>query len=107
MLEFASCLAEVGGMPEQRRISLPAFVQTALAFLAECRALLLKREPYPALQYARLSRFTWHYSSQRAQAELGYHARPMRESLADAFAWFRANGWLRSHGELRKVPRTL
>jgi dihydroflavonol-4-reductase len=96
MREFAACLAEVGGMASRRRLSLPSVVQTALACLAECRAALVNREPYPSLQYARLSRFRWYYSSQRAQTELGYSARPMRDSLADAHRWLCTNGWLKT-----------
>lgn len=34
------------------------------------------------------------FSSARAEAELGYRARPIEESIADAWAWFRANGYV-------------
>lgn len=33
------------------------------------------------------------FSSERARRELGYHMRPLRESAADAWRWFRANGY--------------
>jgi dihydroflavonol-4-reductase len=97
MSEFAACLAEVGGMAPRRRISLPALVQSALACLAECRAALVRREPYPSRQAARLSRFCWYYSSRRAHTELGYDARPMRDSLADALRWLSTHGWLKAY----------
>lgn len=42
---------------------------------------------------AMASQFHW-YSSQRAIAELGYHVRPVNESIRDAVDWFRANGIL-------------
>jgi dihydroflavonol-4-reductase len=32
------------------------------------------------------------FSSAKARAELGYVPRPAREAIADAVAWFRANG---------------
>lgn len=95
MSDFTTCLAEVGGMAPRRRISLPACVQTALACLAECRAVLVRREPYPSRQYARLSQFSWYYTSRRAHTELGYCARPMRDSLADAHRWLGTHGWLK------------
>ncbi len=95
MREFVACLAEAGGMASGRRLSLPAMVQTVLACLAECRAAVVRREPFPSLQYARLSRFRWFYSSQRAQAELGFHARPMRETLTDAYHWLCEQGRLK------------
>jgi dihydroflavonol-4-reductase len=34
------------------------------------------------------------FSSARAEAELGYHPRPLRESAAAAWGWFRANGYV-------------
>jgi dihydroflavonol-4-reductase len=34
------------------------------------------------------------YSSARAEAELGYRVRPLRESAADAWQWFRENGYV-------------
>ncbi len=34
------------------------------------------------------------FSSARAESELGYKVRPLRESAADAWAWFRANGYV-------------
>ncbi len=95
MAEFAACLADVAGMAPRRRLVLPPLVQSALACLAECRAALVRREPYPSRQYARLSRFRWYYSSQRAHSELGFSARPMRDSLADAHRWLCEQGRLR------------
>jgi dihydroflavonol-4-reductase len=34
------------------------------------------------------------FSSDRAKAELGYHVRPVREAAADAWAWFKARGYV-------------
>ena len=36
-----------------------------------------------------------YYSSARAAAELGYHPRPFRQSVADAWAWFVEHGYVR------------
>jgi dihydroflavonol-4-reductase len=35
-----------------------------------------------------------YFSSARAMRELGYAARPAREAITDAVAWFDANGYL-------------
>jgi dihydroflavonol-4-reductase len=35
------------------------------------------------------------FSSAKAERELGYRTRPAEAGLADAIAWFRANGYLR------------
>jgi dihydroflavonol-4-reductase len=34
------------------------------------------------------------FSSAKAERDLGYHARPYPEALADALTWFRAEGYL-------------
>jgi dihydroflavonol-4-reductase len=34
------------------------------------------------------------FSSEKARRELGYTARPYRQGLSDALAWFRENGYL-------------
>jgi dihydroflavonol-4-reductase len=36
-----------------------------------------------------------YFSSAKARREFGYRPRPAREAIADAVAWFRANGDLR------------
>jgi dihydroflavonol-4-reductase len=35
------------------------------------------------------------YSSAKAEAALGYRARPYEEAIADAIAWFRGAGMIR------------
>ncbi len=97
MNEFVACLAAVGGLAPRRRILLSPLMQTALACLAECRAALVRRAPYPSRQHARLSQFRWYYCSRRAHTELGYDTRPLRDSLADAHRWLCTHGWLKTH----------
>ncbi len=41
----------------------------------------------------RMARKHMYFSSEKARAELGYQSRPAREAIADAVAWFRANGY--------------
>ena len=36
------------------------------------------------------------FTSAKAERELGYSARPYRQAIADAIAWFRQNGYLKS-----------
>ena len=42
-----------------------------------------------------MSRYRMFFSSDKAKAELGYAARPYREGLRDALAWFGENGYLK------------
>jgi len=92
--EFASQLAAVRGMSMRWRFSMPVWMNTALAWFGEWRGAILGREPYPSMQFARMSRHCWHFSSARAEAELGFRARPVDQSLAEAHEWLCAQGLL-------------
>jgi dihydroflavonol-4-reductase len=81
-------LAEVAGFRPRWLPRLGTFGLAVLAALAEGRAKLSGKEPYPSFGHVRLNRHRWFCNSDRARAELGYHARPVRESLADAHRWF-------------------
>ena len=59
-----------------------------------------RRPPRAPLTGVRLARHPMHFDTRRALSELGLQPRPLRESLADAIAWFRSEGLLReSAGE--------
>ncbi len=96
MGELVRLLAEVRGLRPRWRPPLPLWLFGALAWGAELRAGLLKREPYPSLHQYRLSRLYWFYSSARAQVELGYRARPLRQTLVDVHEWACAHGCVKT-----------
>lgn len=89
MVEFVRALES-----SRWQFRMPGWFYTLLACGAEIRAHFRKREPYPALQHVRMSRYNWYYSCERARAELGYEARPLQQTLADAFAWYCRTGQL-------------
>ena len=93
-----AALAEVGGLRPRIRSTLPYWSLAALAGCGEFRGFLTRRHPYPSLQHARLNRYYWFYRSDRAMEELGYEARPLRESLQDAHDWFSSFKTLRPRG---------
>lgn len=90
--QFLELLAEVAGLRPRRLPSLPTYAWHALAGLAECRAALTNREAFPSFEHVRIHRLFWFYRSERAERELGYHCRPLRDSLMDSYRWHRANG---------------
>jgi dihydroflavonol-4-reductase len=51
------------------------------------------REPDVNSAAVAMSRQYHYYSSERAQRELGYHIRPVRETIVDAWQWFRDHGY--------------
>ena len=51
--------------------------------------------PLMTRDHLKMARKKMFYSSAKAEAELGYKARPAREAVEDALTWFRAAGKLR------------
>src|SRR4029077_581643 len=95
-LSLAEILAEVarltGRRPPSFKIPYAAILPVAAG--AEALARLTGREPFVPLDGARMSRKKMFFSSARAVRELGYAPRPARPTIADAIAWFKANGYL-------------
>lgn len=66
-----------------------------LAWANEQVARVMGKEPFLTLDALRMAAHDMYYSSAKAEAELGYRARPYAEALADAVAWFAREGMLR------------
>jgi dihydroflavonol-4-reductase len=62
---------------------------------AEAVARITRREPFATLDAVRMERKKMFFSSARAVDELGYAPRPASDAIADAVAWFKANGYAR------------
>ena len=84
---FFRLLAEVARYRPRGLPRMPWLALVGMAGAGEARARLTGKEPYPSLGYARMNRYFWYASSARAEAELGYAPRPLRQSLADAYRW--------------------
>ena len=84
---------EAGRAPP--RLCLPIGAVWPAALAMEAGARLFGIEPRVTRDYLRMARKRMFYSSAKAAAELGYTARPVRTAVADAIAWFRAEGRLR------------
>ena len=58
-------------------------------------ARLFGGEPRATVDALRMARKKMFFSSAKAERDLGYRHRDAREALADALAWFHANGYVR------------
>ena len=96
MGEFFRVLASVRGMPSRWRFPMPAWLYALLACAAAFQMHVVQREPYPSMQHVRVSRYHWFYSSKRANAELGFEARPVVRTLEDAHEWYCRTGELKA-----------
>jgi dihydroflavonol-4-reductase len=105
---FERLLAEVSGL---RPRALPRIGVAGLAFFAlfaEGRARLAGKEAYPSFGHVRLNSRFWFCKSDRARLELGHAARPLRQTLADAYRWHleKGNVPLRGFGRWWMRPST-
>lgn len=91
--ELLASVAEIVGR-KPPRIELPRWPLYPLAMLAEAAAKVTRREPFVTVDGLNMSRYMMFFSSAKAQAELGYTARPYRHALTDAIAWFEKAGYL-------------
>jgi len=75
-------------------LALPRAPLYPLAVVAEAIAGVTGKEPMLTRDALKMASHHMFFSSARAEAELGYHARPYAEALTDALAWFREAGRL-------------
>ncbi len=87
-------IAEVAGR-KPPRIRLPIGPLVPAAIAAEWFARVTGRTPALTRETLAMARKKMFFSSEKAEAELGYRARPAREAIVDALAWFRAEGMLK------------
>jgi dihydroflavonol-4-reductase len=90
-------LAEIASLSGRAppRIRLPRKTVFPVAYAAEFMARFTGSEPLVTVDGLRMAKYHMYFSSAKAERELGYSARPYRDALQDAIAWFRAEGRLR------------
>jgi len=93
IMEMASLYGELTGAKVPTR-ALPLWVGWVLLPFALAGSAITKQEPFITADMLRASVSNEVVSHDKAHRELGYTIRPLRESLADAVAWYRERGWL-------------
>ena len=76
------------------RMRLPRQLIFPIAYGAEAIAHFTGREPFVTTTGLKLAKDHMFFTSAKAERELGYHARPYGEAVAEAIAWFRQHGYL-------------
>jgi dihydroflavonol-4-reductase len=89
-------LTAIAGMTGRKppTLALPRAPLYPLALVAEAIASVTGREPMLTRDALKMASHHMFFSSARAEAELGYRARPYAEALTDALAWFGEAGYL-------------
>lgn len=75
-------------------VRLPIGIALAYAVCAEGWARISGRAPLATVDSVRMARKRMFFTSAKAERELGYAPRPASDGLAEAVAWFRAEGRL-------------
>ena len=91
MQDLLAMVAAVAGR-KPPRVKLPHAALYPLALASEGLAKVVGIEPIVTRDILAMAKKKMFFSSAKAQAELGYTYRPAREAIADAIAWFRAEG---------------
>ena len=94
---LSQMLADIAGMVGRKAptVNLPRAVVYPIAFVSEQIARFTGKAPFATIDGIRMSRYRMFFTDAKARAELGYTARPYREGLSDAIAWFRQTGLIR------------
>jgi len=89
-------LAVIAGLVGRKAptLELPRGPLYPLAVGAEMVATITGKEPFITVDALNMARYRMFFSSAKAEAELGYRARPFEEAVADAVAWFRQAGYI-------------
>ncbi len=93
--ELLALLGDLTGLPMPTR-QVPYWLAYSVSLVQEFMAdHLTHRPPAAPLTGVRLAGSPMRFSHAKAQEELGFSGRPMRESLADAIAWYQKRGLLK------------
>lgn len=95
MRELLATLAELTGLPVPRWRFPKGLALAAGALSHHVEGRLLRREPFVAMEAARMSTTNMVFDDCLARRELGYRSRPAAEAIADSARWFVDNGYVR------------
>jgi dihydroflavonol-4-reductase len=89
--EIISTIAEiVGGIKPFFRM--PSAAVTTVALIAEAAGNILDKKPWVTRELFAGSRFRYHFSCKKAEAELGYSAIPFQQAVSNTFEWYKTHG---------------
>lgn len=94
---FRDMVAEIARLAGRKAptIGLPRGPLFPIAYLAEAIAQITGKEPFITTDALKMAKYHMFFSSAKAERELGYHARPWREAVKDAYGWFATAGYLK------------
>jgi dihydroflavonol-4-reductase len=94
MEQTLQVLEEITGVPAPKML-IPYWVALSAAHVNEAIAHCTGKPPKAPLAGVRMAKYKMWYNPAKAVRELGLPQTPLPQALADAVAWFRANGCVR------------
>ncbi|MCW5555635.1 MAG: NAD-dependent epimerase/dehydratase family protein [Verrucomicrobiae bacterium] len=94
MRQAFAVLQEITGVPAPR-MRIPYWIALAAAHANETMSGLTGKAPKAPLAGVRMAKYKMFFNPAKAIRELGLPQTPPRQALADAVAWFRANGYVK------------
>jgi dihydroflavonol-4-reductase len=93
-ITFQAMLTQTAAQAEYRppRVRLPHSLAMGIAYANEAWARIVHRPPRMTLDSVRMSRHKMHFSSKKAQDQLGYTPRPAYLAITDSVRWFKNFG---------------
>jgi len=95
MREAFAVLQEVTGV-RAPRVQIPYWVALSAAHVDETISRFTSKPPKAPLAGVRMARYMMYFNPAKAIRELGMPQTPPRQALADAVAWFRTHGYVKS-----------
>lgn len=92
-MQVAATIADVAGT-RRPRLVVPAALLGLVAPLVDLWNRASRRPPQISAEQVRLSRVNFFFDSSKAVRELGYPLLPFRGAVEQAFAWYRAHGYM-------------
>jgi dihydroflavonol-4-reductase len=96
--DIAALVEDLTGTPTSRLVVPAWLARTGAPLMASFNQLTGKRPLYTRASIRALSNCNPNIICDRATSELGYHSRPLRDTLADTLRWFREAGMLERQG---------
>ncbi|MBP9021305.1 MAG: NAD-dependent epimerase/dehydratase family protein [Syntrophobacterales bacterium] len=95
-LTLKEALSEIASIAGRKppRIRLPHNLVLVVAAIAEAWSKVSGKEPWVNLTSVRLARKKMYFSTEKAQRELGYRPRSIRDAFHDAIDWYRRHGYI-------------
>jgi dihydroflavonol-4-reductase len=95
MKEAFDILEEISGVPAPRR-RVPYWLALAAARVDEAVSSVTGKPPKAPLAGVRMAKYKMFFNPAKAIRELGLPQTPPRQALADAVAWFKAEGYMKT-----------